>query len=112
MLSNQPRARAATHEPTLAAALGRVVEAGQQLVVDRIDLGRHEIQQSMQQTAVKLALLLLAGVLGLGAWVTLQIGLVMLLDPLPVVSLFAIAIANGGLATMAFFYAMRKAPDA
>ena len=108
MLTNQPRARVATHEPSLGTALGRVVEAGQQLVVDRIDLARHEVQQSMQQAAVKLALLILAGVLGLGAWVTLQIGLVMLLDPLPEVSLFAIAIANGGLATMAVFYAMRK----
>ena len=50
----------------------------------------------------------LGGVLGLGAWVSLQVALVVLLDPLPVVSLFAIAIANGGLATMAVFYAMRN----
>ena len=69
-------------EPSVGEAISRVAEAGQNLIVDRIDLLKVEAKAALDEkvTAVTEAgksfgLLAVAGIIFRGGWVTLMVGL-------------------------------------
>jgi hypothetical protein len=57
----------------------QVVEAGQRLLVDRVELALLQAQQSFKRAIVDVALVILAGAALIGAWVALNYALVELL---------------------------------
>lgn len=68
-------------EPTsLVGAVTEVIAAGQQLVLDRIDLLQAEIKSEVSKTAVGAGLLAGAGVFALLAWTVLTVALAVMLD--------------------------------
>jgi hypothetical protein len=83
-------------EPTsLVGAVTEVIAAGQQLVLDRIDLLQAEIKSEVSKAAVGVGLLAGAGVFSLLAWVVWTVALAVLLTRwLPLDASLAIA---GGL---------------
>jgi len=97
--------RSPSSEPSLGDSLVRVVEAGQRVVLDRIDLARLDVSQAARR------LLSVAGLLGIGvmlitgAWFLLMTGAVCWLQPqlslpLSFVVAAAITVVVGG-ATLA-----------
>ena len=73
----------------------RVVEAAQQLVVDRVDLLRLELREDLSKIAVGVALLIGGGLLALLGWAALMIALGLLLTP--VIPAWASALVVAGL---------------
>jgi hypothetical protein len=63
-------------EPAVGVTLIQVVEAGQRLLVDRVELALLQAQQSFQRAIVDAARMVAAGAALLGAWVALNYSLV------------------------------------
>ncbi len=63
-------------EPQVAVTLIQVVEAGQRLLVNRVELALLEAQESLKQTVADTALVMAAGAALLGAWVALNFSVV------------------------------------
>ncbi|MBI2897273.1 MAG: phage holin family protein [Deltaproteobacteria bacterium] len=89
----QPRAPAsagpdaARHGDSMWSALVRVIDAGQKLLGDRIDLGRLEVQDALSRTLGQLGVLLGGIMLVICGWVGLTVALALWLRearvPLP-----------------------------
>lgn len=74
-------------EPSVGEAISRVAEAGQNLIVDRIDLLKVEAKAAVDEkitalteTGKSLGLLAVAGIIFRGGWVTLMVGVGFLLS--------------------------------
>ena len=65
-----------TEEPHIVDAALRVFEAGQRVVLDRVDLARLDLAQIAARTVRGAALIVLGAVLVAGAWFALMAGLV------------------------------------
>ena len=97
-------------EPTISEALIEVVSAGQQLVVDRVDLALIEVRQVVAESVTRAAPLVCGGLLLLIALVALDAALVdglarLLPRPLAFV---VCAVLNGALGGWLVFAGMRR----
>lgn len=59
-------------EPSLVGSLGRVIEAGQRIVVNRIDLVRVDVLDIIARTVRGSAMVVIGGVILLVGWVALS----------------------------------------
>ena len=76
VLSNAEMERPRDPNETVGAALVTVVQAGQQLLADRIDLALLEGHKLLGSAAVDLALVLFGGLVLLGGLITVDVALV------------------------------------
>jgi hypothetical protein len=74
-------------EPSVGEAISRVAEAGQNLIVDRLDLLKVEARTAVDEkvtalteTGKSVGLLAVAGIIFRGGWVTLMVGVGFLLS--------------------------------
>ena len=95
--------RSPSSEPSLGDSLVRVVEAGQRVVLDRIDLARLDVSQAVRRLLSSAELLGIGAMLITGAWFLLMGGVVCWLQPqlslpLSFVVAAAITVVVGGTA--------------
>ena len=97
---------ASVRDQTVVSALVRVLEAGQKVLVDRIDLTRLEVRREMARAAV----LAVAGMTGFVAWVALMAALVVWVGAASSVPLALLLVAglNGALAAGGLAFARRR----
>jgi hypothetical protein len=70
-----------TEGPTVSGAIDRVVDAAQHVVTDQFDLARLETLAVARRVVRSGMLVLLGGILLLGAWATLAVAAYHLLEP-------------------------------
>ena len=96
MLDVDPRPGAP--EPSLSDSLIRVLEVGQSVLLDRIDLARFDVGQAARRLLSGVALLAIGAMLLTGGWFMLMGGAVSWLQPrlsLPVSLVLAAALTAG-----------------
>jgi hypothetical protein len=76
MANRALQSAAAEPEPVVAVTLIHVIEAGQRLIVDRVELALIQTQEAFKQAMVDTAILLAAGAALAGAWVALNYAVV------------------------------------
>jgi len=111
MLEIDPRT--APPEPSLLESLVRVLEAGQRIVLDRIDLARFDVSQVARRMLRAAGLLAIGAILLAGGWFTLMAGGVCWLQQylsLPV-SLVLAATLTAGLGAAALAVGVRRMRD-
>ena len=64
------------HDPTLTDSLMRVIEAGQRLILDRLDLAYFDLSQLAVRTLHGAVLIVFGAILLAGAWFTVLAGAV------------------------------------
>lgn len=72
---NEPRLPS---EPSLVTSLGRIVEAGQRIVVNRIDLARFDILDVVSRTLRGGAMVMIGSVVLLVGWLELSLAAILL----------------------------------
>lgn len=97
-------------EPSLVDSVVRVVEAGQHLVLDRVDLLRFDLSELARRTLGGTALIGVGAFLLAGAWCTFMGAVVVWLQQyLPLsASLAAVAAATAGLGTGTIAIGIRR----
>jgi len=95
---------------SLWEAVGDVVAAGQQVVLDRLDLLRYEVTADIQQIAVGAGLLAGASVMALLGWTALSVALALLLTRAlpPDASVAIVAVVNLAIGAVAFALGLRR----
>ena len=98
-------------EPSLADSLVRIFEAGQRVILDRLDLAYFDLSQLAVRTMHGAALIIVGAVLLTGAWFTLIAGVVVWLQPYmtPTASLIIVATVNAALGAVAVGIGLRRA---
>lgn len=99
-MSPQPTSsngREPSRQPSIVDALLRVFEAGQRIVVDRVDLARHDLTQLAVDALRGTALIAVGAVLVAGAWFALMAGLVVWLHQSQSLSVVVSLALVGGL---------------
>lgn len=99
-----------TSEPSLVDSVIRIFEAGQRVVLDRLDLARFDLSQLATRASRGTALVAVGALLLTGAWFTLLGGAVVWLEQyrsLPV-SLAAVAVVSAALGGAAIALGVRR----
>lgn len=101
-------------EPSLADSLVRIFEAGQRVVLDRLDLAYFDLSQLAVRTLHGAGLIAVGSVLLTGAWLTLIAGVVVWLQPYMTLaaSLIIVAAVNAALGAVAIAIGLRRAQTA
>jgi hypothetical protein len=91
-------------------AVGDVVTAGQQVVLDRLDLLRYEVTADIQQYGIGAAFLAGASVLALLGWTALSVALALLLSRAlpPDASVALVGALNLGIGVISFVLGLRR----
>lgn len=97
-------------EPSLVDSVVRVFEAGQSVVIDRVDLLRFDLRDLASRTLGGAALIAVGAFLLAGAWATLMAAVVVWLQQYlsPFASLAAVAAATAGLGAGAIAVGVRR----
>lgn len=95
----EPLTQRHTGEPSLVSALGRAIEAGQRLVMDRIDLARLDVLRVIERTQQGGAFVVLGGMMALVGWMFIAGAAVLLLEPYVTLPLSAALVGIVSLAT-------------
>jgi hypothetical protein len=97
-------------EPSLADSLVRIFEAGQRVILDRLDLAYFDLSQLAVRTLHGAALIIIGSVLLTGAWFTLIAGVVVWLQQYMTltVSLIIVAGVNAALGAVAISIGLRR----
>jgi hypothetical protein len=108
--------RSPSGEPSLVDSLVRVVEAGQRIVLDRIDLARFDVSRAARRLLSAAALLGMGTMLVTGGWFLLMGGAVCWLQPqlslpLSFVVVAALTIVVGSAALAVGTSRMREEPS-
>jgi hypothetical protein len=94
-----PESHGEASEPSLVDAVIHVFEAGQRVVLDRLDLARFDVDRFAAQVLRGAALIAVGSVLLSGAWFALMAGVVVWLQPS--LSLAASLTATAAITTIA-----------
>jgi hypothetical protein len=97
-------------EPSLADSLVRIFEAGQRVILDRLDLAYFDLSQLAVRTLHGAVLIVIGSVLLTGAWFTLIAGVVMWLQQYMTLtaSLILVAGVNAALGAVAVSIGLRR----
>lgn len=97
-------------EPSLADSLVRIFEAGQRVILDRLDLVYFDLSQLAVRTLHGAALIVIGSVLLTGAWFTLIAGVVVWLQQYMTLtaSLIIVAGVNAALGAVAVSIGLRR----
>jgi len=112
--AEEPDLRTEKAHESVWSALARVIESGQQLLADRIELGRVQMEQALETSLVKAGFLLAGVPLGLGAWCVMNAAVVLLLIgtvTLPA-ALLLVGVVNGAIAAALLVFGLRKRASA
>jgi hypothetical protein len=103
----------APNEPSVGDALIHLLESGQRLVLDRIDLARFDLRELADRTVRAAALAVTGGVLLAGGWfMAMASAAVWLRQYLPLAaSLAVVAVASAVLGAAAIAVALRTPPE-
>jgi hypothetical protein len=108
-----PEADMQRPEPSLADSLVRIFEAGQRVILDRLDLAYFDLSQLAVRTLHGAALIVVGAVLLTGAWFTLVAGAVVWLQTYLTLtaSLIVVAGVNAALGAVAIWIGLRRAQN-
>jgi hypothetical protein len=111
MVDGDTSSASAPSEPSLGDAVIHVFEAGQRIILDRIDLARFDLSRLAGRTLRSAALALAGTVLLAGAWFTALGGAVVWLQPYLSLSgsLLAAALLSAGVGASAIVLGIRYA---